>query len=208
MLTMNRIAAITAGLAIVLAVAGCASTPENDAPQTSSPEAATSRTTPSTTPAPVTVIVPDASVGIAAEVSKMVELGLDVTVTDAKGEDVTSHFTDPDFGADAVFVSQKPAGGAEVDDGAAVAVKVRDPKVVVSADFSGPGGSITSLDGSALSQITDAPQHWEKEVPYGSTTDYTFTNPYAAGTLTCKVTQEGEVVQTNTASGPFASTNC
>lgn len=205
---MNRIAAITAGLAIVLAVAGCASTPQNDAPQTGSPEAATSQTTPSTTPAPVTVIVPDASVGIAAEVSKMVELGLDVTVTDAKGEDVTSHFTDPDFGADAVFVSQKPAGGAEVADGAAVAVKVRDPKVVVSADFSGPGGSITSLDGSSISQVTDAPQHWEKEVPYGDTTDFTFTNPYAAGTLTCKVTQEGEVVQTNTASGPFASTNC
>jgi len=205
---MNRIAAITAGLAIVLAVAGCASAPENDAPQTSSPEAATSQTTPSTTPAPVTVIVPDASVGIAAEVSKMVELGLDVTVTDAKGADVTSHFTDPDFGADAVFVSQKPAGGAEVADGAAVAVKVRDPKVVISADFSGPGGSITSLDGSSISQVTDAPQHWEKEVPYGDTTDYTFTNPYAAGTLTCKVTQEGEVVQTNTASGPFASTNC
>lgn len=205
---MRNIVAAAAGLALVLAVAGCSSDPGNHATAASSSNGRTATPTPTATPSPVMVVVPDASAGLTSEVTKMDELGLKPVVLDATGADVTYDFLSDDFGSASIFVSQKPEAGTEVEDGATVTVRVRDPKVIVSADFSGPGGSITSLDGSSISQVTDAPQHWEKEVPYGGTTDYTFTNPYAAGTLTCTVTQEGEVVQTNTASGPFASTNC
>jgi len=134
-------------------------------------------------------------------------LGFKAVVVDETGHDVSYAYSLYDTSA-YVFVSQEPAAHARAEEGSTLTIHVREPKVVVSADFSGPGGSITSLDGTSFSQITDAPQHWEKQVPYGDSTKYTFTNPYTAGTLTCKVTQEGEVMQTNTASGPFASTNC
>jgi hypothetical protein len=212
MLTMKITIAIVASAALLLALAGCSSQPQTkaapaDAKGWSCTACRSSEPTNTATPIPMTVIVPDASKDIATEVAKMQELGLQAVVLDATGNDVTSQFSG-DYAPNVVFVSQEPAGGTEVDDGAAVTVKVRDPKTVVSADFSGPGGSISMLDGTSFSQVTGAPQHWEKEVPYGDNTDYTFTNPYAAGTLTCKVTEEGEVMQTNTASGPFASTNC
>lgn len=210
-LTMKTPIAIVAGAAALLTLAGCSSQPQSEATAEakgwSCAACRTSEPTNTATPIPMTVIVPDASTDIATEVAKMQDLGLQTVVLDATGNDVTSQFSG-DYPPNVVFVSQEPAGGTEVDDGAAVTVKVRDPKTVVSADFSGPGGSITMLDGTSFSQVTGAPQHWEKEVPYGDSTDYTFTNPYAAGTLTCKVTEEGEVMQTNTASGPFASTNC
>lgn len=204
--------AILTGAVALLLTAGCSAQPETEAASAvaSAPSCSDCRTpepTETASPIPMTTIVPDASNGVATEVAKMQELGLKPVVLNAAGSDVTYQFSN-DFGSASVFVSQEPAGGTEVEDGATVTIKVRDPKVVVSADFSGPGGSITMLDGTAFSQITGAPQHWEKEVPYEDNTDYTFTNPYAAGTLTCTITQEGKVVQTNTASGPFASTNC
>jgi len=157
------------------------------------------------------VLMPDLSKGLYTAVEDLRSVGAHAAFVDEAGDDVSSQF-DPessDFQSTPyVFVSQSIAAGRGLSGYTEVTVKVKHADTTITVDFSGPGGSITELDGSRLSQSTDLPQQWTKTLPYEYTSDFTATNPNTAGTVTCTITQGSKTILTNTASGPFASVTC
>lgn len=89
--------------------------------------------------------------------------------------------------------------------------------VEVTYRVTGDGGpaSVTYSDaGLNISQDTEAALPWEKNVVIdglGKTATLTATNDFQAAsgsTITCEIVVGGEVLYTNTASGPAASASC
>lgn len=179
-----------------------ASSPAAESPRTSGVDAAADDE-----PA----LMPDVSTGLYSAVEDLRAVGAHAAFIDEAGDDVSSQF-DPESSdyqsVPYVFVSQSVAAGRGLTGYTEVTVKVKHADTTITVDFSGPGGSITELDGSRLSQSTDLPQHWTKTLPYEYTTDFTATNPNTAGTVTCTITQGSKTILTNTASGPFATVSC
>ena len=106
--------------------------------------------------------------------------------------------------------SQEPAAGTIVPLNAEVTVTLEEPSVVYEVVGNGSRATITWIPPGtySISQAVDEPLPWRKSFPTGS--DYANFNAQMmnGNSITCNIYVNGELVKTNTSTGPYAVVSC